>query len=131
MKLIPVKLTLEDFKDQMSWIGPLFTIINEFTGDVFRGFTNQLTIEENLYQEIKEIKFKNTSSSFPLKFQTKFNIHPKGLNQIYLFDNTLNEISGLLPQVKWSFADNAVSISSITGLTANSTYSIRFLVYYG
>lgn len=131
MKLSPAKLTLEDFPKQRDWIGPLFSILNAFTGDIVRAFSNQLNIEDNLYQEIKEYKFKNSTNDFPLKFQTKFNVSPKGMIPIYVFNNTLSTFSTTAPVVVWSFAEGTLSISSITGLTTDSTYTIRFLIFYG
>jgi hypothetical protein len=130
-KLIPAKLTLEDFPEQRSWIGPLFSILNSFTGDLVRAFSNQLTVGDNLFQEIKEVKFVNQSGDFPLKFKTKFIANPQGLTPIYLFDNTVNAYSPLTPQVVWSYADGTISISNISGLTANTTYTIRLLLIYG
>lgn len=131
MKLSPAKLTLEDFKEQREWIGKLFSVLNAFTGDVVRAFSNQITVEDNLYQEIKEIKFKNTTNDYPLKFRTKFVSSPKGLAAIYLYDETLGAYSTETPQVVWSYSDGQVSISNISGLTASTTYSIRLLVIYG
>ena len=131
MKLTPAKLTLEDFKDQRDWIGPLFSVLNQFTGDIVQAFSNAINIEDNLYQEIKEIKFKNSSQNFPLKFATKFKANPKGILPIYLYNNTLSAYSTQTPQVAWGYADGDVSMTSITGLTADSTYTIRLYVIYG
>jgi hypothetical protein len=130
-KLNPQKFTLEDFPEQRSWIGNLFSPLNSFLGDVVRAFNNALTIEDNLYQEIREIKFKNSTNNFPYKFRTKFNSIPKGLLPIYLFNNDTGEYSDESPLVVWSYASNEVSISQISGLTSDVNYTIRVLILYG
>lgn len=130
-KVAPSKLTLEDFPKQRDWIGPLFTMLNQFFGEVARAFSNQLTIEDNLYQEIKELKFTAGSADFPISFRTKFGVVPKALLVGYLFDSTVGTYSPTAPWVVWGFADGSVKISEITGLTNGNVYSIRLLLIYG
>lgn len=127
----PQRFSTEEFPDQADWISKLFSPLNQFTGDIVRAFRNQITIHDNLYQEIKEIKFVNSSPNFPLKFKTKFAVSPKGLHYIYLYNNTLGIYSALAPHVVWTYQDGQVIISNISGLTANSTYTIRVLVLFG
>ena len=126
----PQKFTVEDFKGQQSWIGKLFSPLNQFTGDVVRAFSNGFTVEDNLYQEIKEIKWTSSAQNFPLKFKTKFAVYPKGLFPIYLHNNTLGAYSLAAPWVVWTYADGQVVITDISGLTIASTYTIRLLVIY-
>lgn len=130
-KISPQKFTLESFPKQIDWIGPLLSSLNTFISEVVIGITNNLSIADNLFQEIKEIKFKNEAVTFPLKFRTKFASFPKGFAVIYLYDNDLNEMSGEFPIVKWTYNNNEFIISSMTGLTADKTYTIRLLVIYG
>lgn len=124
------KLTLEDFKDQQSWIGKLLQTMNNFFGDVFQAMNNGISIEDNLYQEIKELKFLNDSTTFPLEFKTKFNVYPKGLSVISCRD-TSNADLAASPFINWSFNNGVVRISSITGLTSNKTYTMNIHVIYG
>lgn len=130
-KLTPAKLTLEDFKEQRAWIGPLFSILNALTGELVSLLNNGLTIEDNLKQEIKELKFKNSAVDYPVKFTTKFKSQPKGLFPIYFYNNTLSIYSIQTPWVEWSYADGLISISNVSGLTADYSYTIRLLVIYG
>lgn len=130
-KINPQKFTNEDFVEQQDWIGKLFSPLNQFLGDVFRAFNNSLTIEDNLYQEIREIKFKNSTNNFPYKFRTKFSAIPKGLVSIYLFNNDLGEYSDESPLVVWSYANQEVTISQMTGLTTDVNYTIRVWIIYG
>ena len=130
-KINPQKFTNEDFVEQQDWIGKLFSPLNQFLGDVVRAFNNALTIEDNLYQEIREIKFKNATNIFPYKFKTKFSAIPKGLVSIYLFNNDLGEYSDESPLVVWSYSNQEVTISQMTGLTTDVNYTIRVLIIYG
>lgn len=130
-KINPQKFTNEDFVEQQDWIGKLFSPLNQFLGDVVRAFNNALTIEDNLYQEIREIKFKNSTNNFPYKFRTKFSAIPKGLVSIYLFNNDTGEYSDESPLVVWSYSNQEVTISQMTGLTTDVNYTIRVLILYG
>lgn len=130
-QLRPQKLIIEAFKDQAQWIGSLLNPINLMFNDLILAFNNNLTISENFFQEIKEVKFKNQTQSFPLNFKTKFNTQPKGVLLIYANDETAGQVSILPTQVVWSYGNNQVKISSISGLTSNSNYTFRFLIIYG
>lgn len=130
MRPNPQKFTVEDFQEQQSWIGKLFSPLNQYLNEVVLAFNNNITVDDNLAQEFKEIKWVNSASNFPLRFKTKFNKQPKGLLPIYLLNNTLGSYSTLSPWVVWSYADGQVIISDISGLTASSTYTIRLLVIY-
>lgn len=129
-KINPTKFLLEDFQENKGFAEKLFGPLNQFINDVFLSYRNALTIEDNLFQEIKEIKYKNDSNNFPLRFNTKFNTLPKGMFPIYVYNNTLGSYSTLQPWVVWTYQDGQIVISSISGLTASSTYTIRFLVIY-
>lgn len=131
MKLKPQKFTLEDFKDQRSWIGNLFSPLNQLLNDLFIAFTNQITVEDNLYQEIREINFKNQANNFPYKFRTKFSSYPKGMVCVYLFNSDTGEISNEVPSFVWSYGNQEISISQISGLSSNVSYVLRLLIIYG
>lgn len=123
------KLTLEDFKDQQEWIGKLLQTLNNFIGDVFQAMNNGLTVEDNLNQEIKELKFLNDSTTFPLDFKTKFNVYPKGLSVISCRDSSNVDLT-TAPFVNWSFNNGVIRITSITGLTSGRTYKMNLHVIY-
>lgn len=129
-KINPQKFTTEDFPDQNKWIGKLFAKLNQFTGEIVLAFANGLTVEDNFQQEIKEIKYLNSATNFPLKFKTKFALFPKGVSPIYLYNVTLASYSSAQPWVVWTYADGQVVINDIMGLTSGHTYQIRLHVIY-
>jgi len=130
-KITPQRFSVEEFSDQKSWIEKLFSPLNQITGDIVRAFSNGFNVEDNLFQEIKEIKWVSNDSNFPLKFRTKFSVQPRGLIYIYLLNNTLGAYSTVAPHIIWSYQDSTVTISNISGLIADNTYTIRILVIYG
>lgn len=130
-RLKPLRLTVEDFQDNRSFAEKLFSPLNQWFNEIYQAFNNQLTIGDNLFQEIKEIDFKNTSNNYPYKFKTKFNSIPKGLVSIYLFDKDLGEYSTETPLVVWDYANQEISISTISGLTLDTSYILRVLIIYG
>ena len=129
MRLSSKKLSVEDFKEQQSWIAKLLQPLNDFFSQVNQGFNNGLTVEDNLSQEIKEIKFLNNSTNFPLSFKTKFATNPKGLTLIYCVDSSNADLT-VQPCLNWSYNNGIITIRSITGLVTSNTYTIRLLVIY-
>lgn len=130
-KISPSKLSIEDFPEQRSWIGKLFEVLNQFSGELNTSFQNALTIQDNLFQEIKELKFKYSTDQLPIKFRAKFGTSPQGILPIYLYDTTSNVYGPAAPWPVWSYADGQVSIASIVGLTSNHNYVMRLLIIYG
>lgn len=127
----PQLFTVESFPEQQTWIGKLFSPLNQFTGDVIKGFRNGLTVKDNLYQEIKELKFVNSTSNFPLRFTTKFASAPQGVLTMFIYNETLSTYSSTAPHFVWNYANNQVILNSVSGLTADNTYTVRFLIIYG
>jgi hypothetical protein len=130
-KLNPQQFTLEAFPEQQSWIGKLFSPLNTLTGDIVRAFRNQLSIEDNLFQEIKEIKFIDRPADYPVRFTPKFSNPPLGLSVIYIYNNTTSAYSDSAPHVEWSYDGQQVVISNVGGLAFNNNYTMRLLIYYG
>ena len=130
-KLNSQQFTLESFPEQQSWIGKLFGPLNQFMGDVIRAFRNQLTIEDNLFQEIKEIKYVNNAVNLPLRFTPKFSTSPKGLLPIYIYNETDAVYSSSQAHLVWSYNGTQIVISNVTNLTTDKTYTIRILAIYG
>lgn len=129
MKLSPRRYTVEEFPDQQSWIGNLLSPLNQSNQELFSGLNNNITIAENLYQEVKELKFTVDATTYPIRFKTKFNKHPLGINVIYCMDSTGGTASNT-PWLTWSFADGLMTITNITNLTSSMTYTLRIHVIY-
>lgn len=129
-KLTPQTFTVESFGEQSSWIGKLFAPLNAFIRSVYELSNNQVTVSDNLFQEIKTISLLNETTNFPLKFATKFNKYPEGVLLLSAIDSNGNGPS-VNPLISWGFASGVLSINSISGLTTSSKYTIKLLIIYG
>ena len=129
MKLQSKRFTLEEFPEQQEWIGNLLQPLNQQNSDLINGLNNNLTIADNLNQEIKEVRFVNNAANLPIKFKTKFNKLPMGFSVIYCKD-TLGGTASNTPWCNWSFSNGIISVSSITNLTTDKDYTIRFHIIY-
>lgn len=130
MKLTSQKVLIESFKEQ-KWIAPLLSILNLFMNDVVNGINgNQITIDDNLYQELKEIEFVNDATNLPLKFNAKFQKNPKALQIIYCYNKTDAVTEAITSLPVWTYTNGVFQISSITGLTASKNYILRIHVIY-
>lgn len=130
-KISPQRFSVEEFPEQQDWIGKLFTPLNQLTGEIVAAFANGLSVKDNLMQEIKEVKWVNSTTNFPLKFRTKFgNKAPIALLPGYLLNNTTGAYSTVQPWVVWSYKDGEVLISDVMGLVSGNTYTIRLVVIY-
>lgn len=105
--------------------------MNDFIQQVYAGWNNGLTTDENLYREIKELKFTVDTTTYPIRFKPKFAANPKGFNLIYY-----RESNGVaftqVPCINLDIGSGGlVELSSIGGLTNGSTYTLRLEVIYG
>lgn len=129
MKLNSQKFSVEQFQDQKDWIGKLFAPLNNFISQVYAGMNNQLTVSDNLYMEFKSVTFVNETGNFPIRFKTRWNKYP----EMIVVGTCLDSLGGAPsehPLLTWTFSDQNVIISAISGLTTSSKYTIKFLVIY-
>lgn len=129
MKISPRRFTVEEFSSQQDWIGSLLSPLNQTQQELATGLNNNITISENLFQEIKELKFINNTSNFPLKFKTKFTKMPQGLSVIYCKDSIGGTASNT-PWLDWSFDNGMITIKSMTNLVSGLSYTIRIHIIY-
>lgn len=129
-KLNSRKFSMESFKEAPTWLGTFLSQLNSFITEVYSSYQNQLTIEDNLYQEIKEVRLVNETTNLPLVIKTKFNKMPLCVQVIYCVA-TDNSTPSVQPWLTWTFNNQLLSILNITGLTASKTYTFRFLIIYG
>jgi hypothetical protein len=129
MKISSQKLSVEAFPEQANWISKLLTPLNSFISQVFSALQNNITVGDNLYQEIKTITFVNDAAAFPQSFSTKFLKYP----EMVLVGSCISSL-GLYPSaqplITWSYADGVLKILSVSGLTANLKYSLKLLIIY-
>lgn len=130
MKLSSKKLLTEDFKSQVSWIGPLLSALNDFIQQVTSGFNNNLTIEDNFMQELKDVNFLNDTGIFPISIKLKFNQMPKAVYIAYCRSTTDNSMPSVQPLLDWEYANQTIKLNSISGLTSSKKYLVRLHIIY-
>lgn len=123
------KFTIEGFKEQQSWIGKLLSPLNTLMSDLIFALNGNLTME-NLSQEIKQLRFKNDSSNFPLRFQQRFNRRIAGVQIIYCYQHDSDSTVAVNSLPVWDTNAGQLSISSISGLEANKEYTIKIHIIY-
>ena len=129
MKLSNQKLSIEGFPEQASWIGKLFTPLNQFISQVYSGFNNNITVADNLFQEIKSVTFVNDATCFPITVKLKFNVMPSFVMLGTCITST-GTYTTVYPLLTWSFSNGELKINSISGLTSNLKYTIKLLIIY-
>lgn len=130
MKLNPRKFNLEDFPEPPAWLGNLLSPLNQFIQESVQGTTNKITVNDNLYQEIKEIRFVNNSGNFPLSFKNKFPKMPIGITVIYCQATDGTQPSNT-PWIQWNYSEQKTTITAVSNITSSLTYSIKLLIIYG
>lgn len=131
MKLTSRKFSTEDFNGpEQSFIAKLIGPLNQLILELVSGLnSNNVTVKDNLFQEIKEIKFLNETITFPIKFKTKFIAAPVGLSVLYCKDTLGGTASGQ-PFLDWSYSSQSITIASISNLTLSKTYLMRLHIIY-
>lgn len=129
MKLTSKRFLAEDFQGQSEWISPLLSSLNQLMQELQAINNSGITIAENLNQELIETKFKLDSATYPIVVKTKLNTTPKGLQVVYC-QATDGSTASEMPWVTYSFANNLLTITAITGLTSGKTYNLRLHIIY-
>ena len=127
------RFTMEDFKDQQGWIGRLLTPLNEFMQSVTFALSNQLTIKDNLAQEIKDVEVSVTATNmYPIYFKCKFSTRA-----VAMWVGNAVEIAGSPAvitnpvYIDWEYVNGQVKINNISGLTVGKRYRLTLVVSYG
>ena len=133
-RIPPLKrLAREDFPEQKSWIGKLLSPINEFFNLVSSALDESLTFDDNFNAQTKDISFIKTATYPSLDTPVSFASTVKGKPIGVLIINAVEDKDNPQPLVNavtlsWTFAENTVKITGITGLTNDEKYAIKFLV---
>lgn len=109
--------------------------INSFLLAVLNLSNKQITVADNLFQEIKTINVTVSSAGVPtspIQLSTSLNNNLAGLQVIKVINKTSTTTyptSGVF--VSWSQYNKLITINHITGLVAGNTYSISLLLIGG
>lgn len=119
-------LLLEDFKEAPSWLGKLFTPLNEFMSSVSNALSGRLTRKDNFlgYSEAFDFTTKAAAAdTFPLRFKNKL---LGGAKPTSVWVGQIHKYSGAKMVAAWSpewvlNSDGEVEIT-LTGLENSTRY---------
>lgn len=125
------RILREDVKDLPKSIGVIIDIFNSFAETVYQAMNRNITFSENVACFIKEITYK-TTSLYPVMDDVQFTNELKTKAAGVMVMQAV-EKSNYTPApgpvfVPWVESNGQILVSSITGLEASKTYTIRLLV---
>ena len=132
MKLPSLKKILrEDLKDAPDWINPVIDVTNNFMENLYGGLNKNITLTENVACFVKEITYQ-TPSTYPVMgvvtFRNTLKTKPYGLVVLQVFNKETYEPAAGPCYAPWVEVNNEIRVYPVTGLLADKTYTIRFLV---
>lgn len=131
-KLPPLKKILrEDVKDAPAWIGSIIDPFNSLAEFLYQSLNRNLTYSENVACFVKELTYK-TTSTYPVEanveFTNELKVKATGVQVLQAVER-LNYTPAPGPvYVPWVEDTGKIVVSSITGLQASKTYTIRLLI---
>lgn len=127
------RTTEEDLQDapKGNWKGKLLYNINLFMQQVYYGFQNQLTPEENDICEVRNFDLVGsaTAANNTYSFKAKFSYQPSRvlLGKIVPTDGS-TLVFTTAPFLSWSFNNGTFNVLGICGLTDGVPYSVTISV---
>lgn len=126
------KILREDLKDAPPWVNPLIDTLNTFMENVYQALNRNITYGDNINSQIKELQYRTTASypsaQEPLEFQSTLKTKPIGVQALQVYEKSTYTAPPGPVYIPWVEQNGQIIISTITGLEADKTYVIRFLV---
>lgn len=126
------KLLVEDVPDDdRDWMSKLIIPINQFISSTIAALTKDLTFEENIRSQTKEIVFVNNASSFPLKFLLTLKSRPSSVQKLNIVDisETPAALNDAIDIPSWTITQaQEISIPVVTGLVSGKKYKLTVRV---
>jgi hypothetical protein len=118
------KIRKEDILDAPEWVARIINPINDFFERIYLGLNKEITFEDNIKSEIRNIKLKQTD--LPYSFTT---LKAQGILKLMCEKISGNhEIITNAVDIDWTIAENTVTINNITGIDSTSDYNLRLLI---
>lgn len=130
------KLRKEDIPDSPDWFGVVIDVMNSFMESVYFALNKQITFNDNIACQIKDINF-TTSSIYStgllvdfgkLQFTHTLKTKPQGL---FIMQLTQSNNAPIIKTVScdWNQEGGLVYINYISGLEDSTTYNLRVMVF--
>jgi hypothetical protein len=135
MAQVPVqtKLLIEDVpKEHRGWMTRLISPLNQFISSTVAAMTRDLTFEQNIRCQIKEIVFVNNADAFPLVFKCSLAKRPMAVWKANIVDVSADVMpfTGIAIDIPdWSYNQSReVEINQISGLNEDQKYRLTVIV---
>lgn len=133
MKLPTLKKILrEDLKDAPGWVNPLIDTLNNFMETTYQAFNKNITFSQNIASFVKDITY-NTPSTYPvmddIEFTSQLKTKATGVIVVQAYERLTYVPAPGPVYVPWVEDNQTIVVSSITGLAASKSYTIRLLVF--
>lgn len=122
----------EDVKGAPNWVGPLIDTLNSFMETVYQALNKNVTFFENINCTIKELTYK-TPSTYPtgvddVEFMSGLKTKATGVWVMQVIEKANYTPAAGPVYAPWVEDNGNIIISTITGLEADKTYTVRLLV---
>lgn len=135
MAALPPVRRVDRPPDAPSWLERLLDQINLFMDSVYLALARNLTFQENIRSNIRELTFTtsggyDTGTFTPLRFATGLGVKAIGLLVLQLFETSDADEPILEPVVaNWNEVNGEIRVKYISGLANSTRYTARFLVF--
>lgn len=128
------RIVAEDFEEEdQGLITKLAFTLNSFFEQVAFAFNKNITIEDNLNMEIKEVVITVNASGFPTtqaQFQSSLRTKVRGLLVLRAFNQTNpGTYPTSAPFISFEQNNNLLTIQHVTGLQAAESYKLQILSF--
>jgi len=125
------KILLEDIAGAPDWIRGVIYPINSFMEAVYQALNKNISDDQNIAVQIKEISY-ITTSAYPvmsdIEFVSGLKIKATGLVVLAAFDSDTYVPAAGAVYAPWQDVNGTITIGSITGLLASKSYTIRLRI---
>lgn len=126
----PKRIIVEDFdSEDRNTVEKLGFTVNTFNEDVFNAMNKNLTIEDNLNQQIKTLSNIEVDGSGKPITSLAFQNNLKGKIQGTQVIRVLGGIPTAQPFITFTESNNVVTINNISGLASGTKYTIYVLLF--
>jgi len=121
----PKRILSEDFSsDDKAVAGTLGGILNTYLEELYTLSSKNITIEDNLNQELKTLKIQVDASGFP-KTKTSFQNNLKGKITGMMVIRSFGDVSvTAAPFIEFSESTRIITINKVIGLVADTDYQL-------
>lgn len=127
----PKRLNVEDFKDsEKELVEKIGVCYNSFVENVYNALNKNITITDNLSQEIKIINNVkvdiNGNPIFSISFKHNLSSRSLGIQVIRTLGNTLTTSQ---PFINYIEENKIIKVNNIKGLVDNAIYTLVIIIY--